>query len=52
MALKVFVKELQLDNEDLLQGKIEVRKIPTNMYVMHEDSHEVRLMFIIYSITV
>lgn len=41
MALKVFVKELELDNEDLLQGKIEIRKIPTNTYVMREDSHKV-----------
>ncbi|VVC39827.1 Hypothetical protein CINCED_3A007107 [Cinara cedri] len=40
MALKVFVKELQLDNEDLLKGKIEVRKIPTNIYVMREDSYK------------
>lgn len=41
IALKVFVKELQLDNEDILQGKIEIRKIPTNTYVMREDSHKV-----------
>lgn len=42
MAVKVFVKELKLDNEDILQGKIEVRKIPTNTYVMREDSHKVK----------
>jgi len=47
MAIKVFVKELQLDNEDLLQGKVEIRKIPTNTYVMREDSHKVSFGFII-----
>lgn len=46
IAIKVFVKELQIDNEDLLQGKVEIRKIPTNTYVMREDSHKVRSMFI------
>ncbi|XP_025406389.1 neuropathy target esterase sws [Sipha flava] len=40
MAIKVFVKELQLDNENLLQGKVEIRKIPSNTYVMREDSHQ------------
>lgn len=40
IAMKVFVKKLQLDNEDLLLGKVEVRKIPTNTYVMQEDSHK------------
>jgi len=39
--MKIFVKKLQLDNEDLLLGKVEVRKIPTNTYVMQEDSHKV-----------
>jgi len=41
IARKVFVKKLQLDNEDLLLGKVEIRKIPTNTYVMQEDSHKV-----------
>lgn len=41
MAIKVFVEELQLDNEDLLLGKVEIRKIPSNTYVMREDSHKV-----------
>lgn len=50
MALKVFVKELQLDNEDLLQGKVEIRKIPTNTYVMREDSHKVCCIFYIFRI--
>lgn len=45
MALKVFAKELQLDNEDLLLGKVEIREIPTNTYVMREDSHKVLLTF-------
>lgn len=41
VAIKVFVKELQLDNENVLQGKVEIRKIPSNTYVMREDSHKV-----------
>lgn len=41
IARKIFVKKLQLDNEDLLLGKVEIRKIPTNTYVMQEDSHKV-----------
>lgn len=41
IAMKVFVKKLQLDNEDLLLGKVEIRRIPTNTYVMQEDSHKV-----------
>lgn len=41
MAIQIFVKELQLDNEDLLQEKVEIRKIPMNTYVMREDSHKV-----------
>ncbi|XP_025195604.1 neuropathy target esterase sws isoform X2 [Melanaphis sacchari] len=40
IAMNVFVKKLQLDNEDLLLGKVEIRKIPTNTYVMQEDSHK------------
>ncbi|KAL4141643.1 hypothetical protein QTP88_004247 [Uroleucon formosanum] len=40
IAMKVFVKKLQLDNEDLLLGKVEIRRIPTNTYVMQEDSHK------------
>ncbi|XP_026806456.1 neuropathy target esterase sws isoform X3 [Rhopalosiphum maidis] len=40
IAIKVFVKKLQLDNEDLLLGKVEIRKIPTNTFVMQEDSHK------------
>lgn len=47
MAVKVFVKELKLDSEDILQGKIEVRKIPTNTYVMREDSHKVKFIIIL-----
>lgn len=43
MALKVLVTELKLDNEDLLQGKVEIRKIPTNTYIMRECSHKVRI---------
>lgn len=45
-AMKIFVQELQLDNEDLLQGKVDVRKIPTNTYVMREDSHKVIFILI------
>lgn len=41
IAMKVFVKELKLDNEDLLLGKVEIRKISINTYVMQEDSHKV-----------
>jgi len=47
MAIKVFVNELQIDNEDLLKGKVEIRQIPTNTYVMQEDSHNVRFIFIV-----
>lgn len=43
LARKILVKELKLDNEDLLQGKVEIHKIPTNTYVMQEDSHNVRI---------
>lgn len=39
--MKVFATELQLDSEDLLLGKIDVRKIPINTYIMKEDSHNV-----------
>lgn len=49
MAIKVFVKELQIDNEDLLQGKVEIRKIPTNTYVMREDSHKVCCVLNVFS---
>lgn len=49
MALKVFIKELQLDNEDLLQGKVEIRKILSNTYVMREDSHKVRFILLHFS---
>lgn len=41
VARKIFVKKLQLENEDLLLGKVEICKIPTNTYVMQEDSHKV-----------
>lgn len=51
MAIEIFVKELQIDNEDLLQGKVEIRKIPTNTYVMREDSHKVRIILIVLFFT-
>lgn len=47
MAIKIFIEELKLDKGDILQGKIEVRKIPNNTYVMKEDSHKVKFVIIL-----
>ncbi|XP_050544185.1 neuropathy target esterase sws-like isoform X2 [Daktulosphaira vitifoliae] len=40
MAKKVFAKEFKLENDELLEGKIEIRNIPNNTFIMREDSHK------------
>ncbi|XP_050441996.1 neuropathy target esterase sws-like isoform X2 [Adelges cooleyi] len=40
IAKKVFEKEFKLENDNLLQEKIEIRNIPNNTFIMREDSHK------------
>jgi len=49
MAIKVFVKELHLENEDLLHGKVQVHEILTNTYIMQDDFYKVKFMLIFSS---
>ena len=42
-AIEAFVKDLGLENEELLKDKVEVREIPANTYLMQEESHKVCL---------
>lgn len=42
-AVDAFVKELGLDDDSLLSGKVEIREIPAGTYLMQEESHKVIL---------
>nr|XP_037871774.1 neuropathy target esterase sws isoform X1 [Bombyx mori] len=40
IATDAFVKELGLENEQLLQGSVQVRDLPAGTYIMKEESHK------------
>ena len=40
-AVEAFVKDLGLENDELLKDKVEVREIPASTYLMQEESHKV-----------
>ncbi|XP_065209623.1 neuropathy target esterase sws isoform X2 [Planococcus citri] len=39
-AVDAFVKELGLEDDSLLSGKVEIREIPAGTYLMQEESHK------------
>ncbi|XKL67411.1 hypothetical protein PGB90_002902 [Kerria lacca] len=40
IATEAFIKELGLENDSLLKGKVEIREVPAGIYLMQEDSHK------------
>lgn len=41
IATDAFVKELGLDDDSVLQNKVEIREVPAGTYLMKEDSNKV-----------
>ncbi|XP_045760783.1 neuropathy target esterase sws isoform X10 [Maniola jurtina] len=46
IATEAFVKELGLENDEILKGNVQVRDLPAGTYIMKEESHK-----LYYSIT-
>ena len=43
IAIEAFVKELGLEDDSLLvDGKVQIREVPTGTYLMKEESHKVK----------
>ncbi|XP_063633311.1 neuropathy target esterase sws isoform X3 [Cydia splendana] len=40
IATEAFIKELGLENDQLLQGAVQVRDLPAGTYIMKEESHK------------
>ncbi|XP_047533767.1 neuropathy target esterase sws isoform X5 [Vanessa atalanta] len=40
IATEAFVKELGLDNDQILKGNVQVRDLPAGTYIMKEESHK------------
>ncbi len=54
-AVDAFVKELALENDLLLKGKVEIREVPAGTYLMQEESHKVTYFvhpFVVYFLLV
>ncbi|CAK1599380.1 unnamed protein product [Parnassius mnemosyne] len=48
IATEAFVKELGLENDDLLRGNVQVRDLPAGTYIMKEESHkDVSLVYLL-----
>lgn len=41
LAVAAFVRELNLENGDILEGQVEVKEIYAGSYLMRQDSHKV-----------
>lgn len=41
LATEAFVRELGLDNDFIIQGKLQIREIPAGTYLMKEESNKV-----------
>ncbi|XP_061383046.1 neuropathy target esterase sws isoform X3 [Danaus plexippus] len=48
IASEAFVKELGLDNDQILKGNVQVRDLPAGTYIMKEESHkDVALVYLL-----
>ncbi|XP_052737334.1 neuropathy target esterase sws isoform X4 [Bicyclus anynana] len=48
IATEAFVKELGLDNDQILKGNVQVRDLPAGTYIMKEESHkDVALVYLL-----
>ncbi|XP_021934174.1 neuropathy target esterase sws isoform X6 [Zootermopsis nevadensis] len=48
IATETFVKELGLEDDTVLGGKVEIREVPTGTYLMKEESHkDVALIYVL-----
>jgi lysophospholipid hydrolase len=44
IAIEAFVKELGLDDDIMLKGKLEIREVAAGTYLMKEDSNKVNTL--------
>lgn len=44
IATEAFVRELGLDDDSVLKGKVEIREVPAGTYLMKEESNKVRFV--------
>lgn len=49
IATETFVKELGLEDDTVLGGKVEIREVPTGTYLMKEESHKVSKVEVLLS---
>lgn len=47
IASEAFVKELGLENDNLVRGNVQVRDLPAGTYIMKEESHKVNYYMIL-----
>ncbi|GLG97715.1 Neuropathy target esterase sws [Gryllus bimaculatus] len=48
VATEAFVRELGLEDDTILHGKVEIREVPTGTYLMKEESHkDVALIYLL-----
>lgn len=50
LAKAAFLRELNLENGDILEGKIEIKDVPTGTYLMRQDSHKVGSIIVAHSL--
>lgn len=48
LATEAFVRELGLDNDFIIQGKIQLREVPAGTYLMKEESNKVKIFLYSY----
>ncbi|KAK6631772.1 hypothetical protein RUM43_013836 [Polyplax serrata] len=49
LAKAAFLRELNLENESILDGKIEIKDVPAGTYLMRQDSHKVGSITVAHS---
>lgn len=49
LAKAAFLRELNLQDESILEGKIEIKDVPTGTYLMRQDSHKVGSITVAHS---
>lgn len=44
------MRELNLDNGDILEGKVDIKEVPAGTYLMKQDSHKVGSITVAHSL--
>lgn len=50
LAIAAFVRELNLENEEILEGKVDIKEVPAGTYLMKQDSHKVGSITVAHSL--